>query len=217
MTVAPQFRTPTTLRRIYRVLAPVYDRLVPLVSSRARERGRTWLHVQDGEQVLDVGTGTGLALRPLVAANPSGWTEGLDPSPAMLTHARRRLRECPHRRYGLRVGDATALPYPDDTFDAVFSSYAVDVLPETALPTALAELRRVLCPEGRLALVYLAPPRTPPERLWATLARHCPPLLGGDRPIDLPALLPEHGFDVQAQTTCTQLGLRSGLLRARPT
>ena len=216
MSAPSPLRTPTALRRIYRGLAPFYDHMVPLVSSRPRRTGCEWVQVQDGEQVLDVGTGTGLALRRLVAANPSGWTEGLDASPAMLTHARRRLRTCPHRRYGLRVGDATALPSPDDTFDAVFSSYVVDVLQEPALPAALAELRRVLRPEGRLVLVYLTPPRTLPERLWATIARHCPLLLGGDRPVALRTRLRDVDFSVEAHTTFTQLGLRSGLLRAHP-
>jgi len=217
MSARSRLRTRTALRRVYRGLAPIYDRLVPLVSSRAREKGRMWLRVREGEQVLDVGTGTGLALRALVAANPSGWTEGLDASAAMLAHARRRLQNSPHRRYGLRIGNATDLPYPTGTFDAVFSSYAVDVLPETALPTALAEIRRVLRPEGRLVLVYLAPPQSLAEHLWAAIAQHCPLLLGGDRPVDLPALLPDHGFALHAQTTCTQRGLRSGLLRARAT
>ena len=119
MSAPSPLRTPTALRRIYRGLAPFYDHMVPLVSSRPRRTGCEWVQVQDGEQVLDVGTGTGLALRRLVAANPSGWTEGLDASPAMLTHARRRLRTCPHRRYGLRVGDATALPLRDDAVDGV--------------------------------------------------------------------------------------------------
>lgn len=212
----PFARTPNALRRVYRRLAPLYDYLVPVVSSRPRERGRAWLQVEDGEQVLDVGTGTGLALLPLATANPSGWTEGLDASPAMLCRARRRLHACPHHRYGLRVGEVSSLPFPENAFDAVFSSYAVDVLPDTAILTVLNEIRRVLRPAGRLVLVYLAPPQTLPEHLWAALARGCPPLLGGDRPIDLPPLLARGGFTVQAHSACTQLGLRSELLRARP-
>lgn len=216
MSVLSRFRTPTALRRIYRGLAPVYDRLVPLVSSRARKRGCRWLEVQDGEQVLDAGTGTGLALRPLVSANPSGWTEGLDASTAMLVRARRRLRRCSDHRYGLRVGSLTCLPYPTGTFDAAFSSYAVDVLPRSALSAVLRELRRVLRSEGRLVLVYIAPPQSLPEHLWAALARHCPPLLGGDRPLSLASFLPDAGFQIDRRGSCTQLGLRSGLVRAHP-
>jgi ubiquinone/menaquinone biosynthesis C-methylase UbiE len=201
---------------MYTAVAPVYATLVPLVASRARALGAQWLNVQDGESVLDVGTGPGGPTRHLAAATPSGWTEGVDRTPAMVRRARRRLASLPHRRYGLRRAEATALPYPDDAFDALFSSYVLDVLSPSDRSVALSEMRRVLRSAGRLVLVYMAPPQHTADRLWAALGRHCPPLLGGDRPIDLPALLPEHGLDVQAQTTCTQLGLRSGLLRARP-
>lgn len=209
-------RSRPALARAYGRLAPLYDRLVPLVSSRARGLGCRWLGVRNGERVLDVGTGTGLALAPLVAANPTGWTEGVDASPSMLARARRRMRRVGGRRYRLRRGDAAALPYPDDAFDAIFSGYVVDVLPAPTIPRVLRELRRVLREDGRLVLVYWAPPRRPLEHLWAALARRVPLLFGGGRPLDLRPALRRRGFAVRRSTTRSQLGLRSGVVRAAP-
>lgn len=209
-------RTPEALRRLYTAVAPIYDQFVPYVSSRALALARRQLHVVDRERILDVGTGTGRTLALLARANPSGWTEGLDTTPAMLTRARRRLSRCSHTRYGIRRGTATALPYPKDTFDAVFSSYTLDVLPRSQLRPALAELHRVVRPTGRLVLVYMAPPVRPIEHLWAAIARYCPAVLGGDRPLHLKSPLRETGFSISSYATRTQLGLRSAIVRAVP-
>lgn len=212
--LSPSQRRPKTLRAVYTALAPVYDRLVPFVSDTARSVGRSWLDVKDGERVLEVGTGPGRSFRQLVASNPTGWTSGIDLTPAMLAQARQRLAAVPHTRYGLRQGRATALPYPNRTFDAVFASYVIDVLPHAHVRPSLRELRRVLQPEGRLVLVYMAPPQTPPERVWARFARALPLLTGGGRPLALRPLLPEEGLPIQNHTTCTQAGLRSAITRA---
>lgn len=210
------FRTPSALRGTYTVLASLYDALVPAVSRRARTLGRAWLEPQDGEQLLEVGTGTGLAFQHLVAANPRGWTVGVDLTPAMIRRARERMAASPHPRYHLHTARATALPYPEDTFDAVFCGYVVDVLPSAHIRPALREMNRVLRPGGRLVLVYWAPPRRRVERLWGAIARLLPPLSGGARPVALRAPLYEAGFQVARSTTCLQNGLRSAVVRARP-
>lgn len=209
-------RAPSRLRAAYTALAPFYDRLVPLVSSRARSTGHTWLAVRDGERVLDVGTGTGLSLAPLVAANPRGRTAGVDATPAMLRRARARLAETPAARYDLRRAQAEALPYASNTFDAVYSSYLIDVLPRSRIRPVLAEMRRVLRDDGRVVVVSLTPPTRPIERLWARLARRVPLLFGGARPIKVRPALRKAGFSVQRTTTRTQIGLRSAIVRAAP-
>jgi ubiquinone/menaquinone biosynthesis C-methylase UbiE len=209
-------RAPSRLRGAYTALAPFYDRLVPLVSSRARSTGHTWLAVRDGERVLDVGTGTGLSLAPLVAANPRGRTSGVDATPAMLRRARARLAETPAARYDLRRAEAGALPYAANTFDAVYSSYLIDVLPRSRIRPALAEMRRVLQDDGRLVVVCLAPPTRPIERLWGRLARRVPLLFGGARPVEARPALRLAGFAVQRTTARTQIGLRSAVVRAAP-
>ena len=211
-----KLRSPAALRPTYTVLAHLYDAVIPRISARARTLGLSWLDVQDGERVLDVGTGTGLALRRIADANPQGVTVGVDLTPTMLRLAQHRMSSPPHNRYRLRRARATALPPSDNALDAVFSSYLIDVLPTTRIRPALREMHRVLRPGGRLVLVALAPPHHPIEHLWGTLARLLPPLFGGARPVSLRPPLREVGFHIQAHTTCSQGGLRSAIIRASP-
>ena len=76
---------------LYTVIAPVHDVLAKRVATRARHIALSWLVVQDGECVLELAPGTGLAFHRLVQANPSGQTLGLDRSSAMLRRARRQI------------------------------------------------------------------------------------------------------------------------------
>jgi SAM-dependent methyltransferase len=102
--------------------------------------------VGDGTRLLDVGCGAGLALR--LAADRGADVRGLDAASGMLEFARRRV---PGAR--LVQGEIQALPFEDETFDAVtgFNSfqYAADPV------AALREAKRVTAPGGRvLALVW---------------------------------------------------------------
>ncbi|MFN7952141.1 MAG: class I SAM-dependent methyltransferase [bacterium] len=84
---------PEEIPKIYTRLAPMYDFWARLTESRARELAVA--HVRDGEHVLEVAVGTGLAFETLVHANPHGRTEGVDLTPAMLERARRKVRGLP--------------------------------------------------------------------------------------------------------------------------
>lgn len=210
----PLPRTAKTVQTMYTVLAPLYDRVVPLVSSTARTRGLSWLDVQNGEYVLEMGTGTGLAFAQLVSANPDGWTVGVDLTPAMLRRARTRVADEAPSHYDLHRAHAAALPYPDDAFNAVFSSYLLDTLSARDLLSTVEEMTRVLRPGGRLVLVHLAPPQSHTERIWEILSRYLPHLLGGARPLRLRPLLRRSGLSILKHTTCVQAGLRSAITQA---
>lgn len=98
-----------------------------------------------GRRILDAGCGTG----PLTAElrTRGALMTGLDGSPAMLEHARRRLGD----DVPLHVADlAQPLPFADDSFDDVVSSLVLHYLEDWTAP--LAEIRRVLRPGGRLIL-----------------------------------------------------------------
>jgi SAM-dependent methyltransferase len=99
--------------------------------------------VEEGDTVLDLGTGSGYALRALRDTEGVGRGYGIDASPEMLRNARDYTDD---DRIGFVRGDFESLPFGDATFDSVFSMeafyYARNPL------GALAEVRRVLRPGG---------------------------------------------------------------------
>jgi arsenite methyltransferase len=83
---------------------------------------------------------------------PSGHVTGLDVSDAMLALSQRRCSDLKGAgRVGLVKADATALPFPDATFDAATSIQVYEYIAD--LSTALAELHRVLRPGGRALIL----------------------------------------------------------------
>ena len=104
----------------------------------------------DGDRVLDVACGTGAVARfaaPLVG--PTGLVTGLDLNPGMLSIA--RAMPTPEGiTIEWREGNATALPFPNASFDIVCCQQGLQFFPDR--PAALREMFRVLAPSGRLAL-----------------------------------------------------------------
>jgi len=206
----PQHALPS----LYARLAPIYDLGVPALSSRARALALDWLDVADGERVVNVAVGTGLAIQSLVKQNPSGRTLGIDRSAAMLHRAHGRLADAPPEAYALRLGDARRLRLPPSTVDALLCGYLLDVLPRRVRHLVLAECRRVLRPGGRLVAYHLTRPTSPAGRAWSALVHACPPALGGARPVAATPALRNAGFVSLRRTTVTQRGLPTEVLSA---
>jgi arsenite methyltransferase len=105
-----------------------------------------------GEDALDIGSGPGyLACEMADLVGPTGSVHGIDPSQSMLAVSARR-RPAEHAapvRFG--PGAATALPFPDESFDMVTATQVYEYVP--AMPMALAEAWRVLRPGGRLLVL----------------------------------------------------------------
>jgi ubiquinone/menaquinone biosynthesis C-methylase UbiE len=120
--------------------------------------------VAEGYRVLDVSTGTGeAALMALPIVGSSGVVIGADISPAMLEGARQRLRE---PSFWPVAADGQALPFPDESFDAVVYQLGLQFFSEPAL--GLMEFRRVLRKGACAAIcVISAPDRAP---MWGFLA-----------------------------------------------
>ena len=161
--------------------------LVAEVGERLVER----VDVRPGDAVLDVACGTGNVAIP--AALAGARVTGVDLTPEHFPAARTRAAEA-----GVEVdwveGDAEALPFEDDSFDAVLSSFGCMFAPRHAV--AAAELTRVLRPGGRLGITaftdsgagggLLPHARHPPAGTAAV--RREPARLGrsGARPLPLP-------------------------------
>ena len=121
-------------------------------------RGGTW------RWVLDVGCGTGQLAARLRREVPGVHVVGCDFSRGMLRQARRRDRRVPWVQ-----GDAARLSFRDGGFDAVVSTEAFHWFPDGR--RALAEMRRVLRPEGRLLLAVVNPRLAIAGRAVEVLAR----------------------------------------------
>jgi SAM-dependent methyltransferase len=104
------------------------------------------LRLPESGRLLEVGCGAGVFWRESLSHIPAGWDITLsDFSPGMLAEARRSLPSEPFR---FAVLDAQDLPFPAARFDAVIANHMLYHVPDR--PRALAEMRRVLRPEGRL-------------------------------------------------------------------
>jgi ubiquinone/menaquinone biosynthesis C-methylase UbiE len=112
--------------------------------------------VQPGDQILDIGCGTGyFSRRAARAVAPGGHVVGIDPSQPVIDYATRLApANCT-----FQLASAQALPYSDASFDVVISSLAIHHLPADEQPSALGETYRVLRPGGRLLIADFRPPR----------------------------------------------------------
>jgi arsenite methyltransferase len=116
---------------------------------RRRELVRAAVAAQPGERILDLGCGPGYYVAELAElVGPGGHVAGMDQSAAMLAIARSRCEGRDNTSFA--EGDATALPFEDGAFDAVLSVQVMEYVQDVA--AALAEVRRVLRPGGRVVL-----------------------------------------------------------------
>jgi SAM-dependent methyltransferase len=121
--------------------------------ARMRERTLDAAGVAAGEHVLDVGCGTGtLALAAKRRVGASGSVHGVDAATEMIAYAKTKAARS-GLPVALEVAAAQSLPFADAMFDVVLFTLALHHLPEDARAGALAEMRRVLKPEGRALIV----------------------------------------------------------------
>jgi demethylmenaquinone methyltransferase/2-methoxy-6-polyprenyl-1,4-benzoquinol methylase len=144
-------------------IAPVYDLMNRVMTAGLDLRWRRIAAeavVRSGDRVLDACCGTGdLAV---ACEKRGGVVTGLDFSPAMLERARRKLPTATWIE-----GDLLALPFEAGSFEAATVGFGVRNVAD--LEQGLAELRRVLVPGGRVAVLEFTQPRgllAPFYRLW---------------------------------------------------
>jgi demethylmenaquinone methyltransferase/2-methoxy-6-polyprenyl-1,4-benzoquinol methylase len=177
---------PEGVRNMFDRIAPVYDAMNRVMTAGLDQRWRretVRAVVRPGDRVLDAACGTGdLAI---IAAKHGANVTGLDFSEQMLVRARRKAPELEWLQ-----GDVLEMPFPDDSFDAATIGFGIRNVDD--LQRGIAELRRVLKPGGRLAILEITRPRGPLRVFYSLWFDRIVPLLGkvlpgGDAYTYLPA------------------------------
>jgi ubiquinone/menaquinone biosynthesis C-methylase UbiE len=152
-----------------------------------RQRTATLAGLHLGEQVLDVGCGTGtLAMEVQRRVGSTGRVFGIDPGKEQIARARAKAARR-HMPIEFQIGVIEQLAFPDQMFDVVLSTLMMHHLPASLKRQGLAEIVRVLKPGGRLVIADF---KRKQERAGQAARFHA----GGSSLHELAALASDAGF-----------------------
>jgi phosphatidylethanolamine/phosphatidyl-N-methylethanolamine N-methyltransferase len=134
--------------RIYSDLSHFYDAVFGRAFVDHEHEVIEDLNLRPGQQVLEVGVGTGMALD---AFPPYVHVVGIDPSKDMLAHAHAKIADNGWSHIEVREGDALNLDFPDNSFDDVVTFHVITVVPDPV--RMMNEMVRVCKPGGRIVIV----------------------------------------------------------------
>ena len=199
---------------VYDALSPMYNLWGRLTESRARDRAIDLADIKDGQDVLEVAVGTGIAFHEIVKKNPTGRNVGIDLSEGMLTKARKRLQKLRVANYELKTGSALRLEEQDASFDLLMNNYMFDLMAFEEMDTVLQEFKRVLRTGGKLVLVNMTVGEKFGTDIYTWIYRISPKLMGGCRGVQLSEKLKVHGFNVKLREYYQQLLFPSEVILA---
>lgn len=139
----------TTVRKQYDRLASVYDRRWKKYISNTLSFLKTWAEISPQDTVLDVACGTGELEKLLLNDYPTLKIIGVDISDEMLAIAKEKCRA--YSQVSFETASASALPFANDTFDAIVSASSFHYFSEPL--AALIEMQRVLKPNGKVVIL----------------------------------------------------------------
>jgi demethylmenaquinone methyltransferase/2-methoxy-6-polyprenyl-1,4-benzoquinol methylase len=209
-TVLRVTRTKAQAKESYDKMSPFYDYFAGLFEQKYRNVALKRLNITRGETVLEIGFGTGHCLKQMAeAVGEEGRVYGIDISSGMLVASRRRLEKAGlWNRVELTCDDAMKMPYADNKFDAVFTSFALELFDSPEIPQVLAEIRRVLRPNGRVGVISMSKEdgASPLLKLYEWLHQKLPQYVDC-RPIYVEQSIKDAGFGIQYKERVSLLGL----------
>jgi len=208
--VLPVPRTKEEAKRFYDRISRFYGYLTGAFERKYAEMALERLSVEEGETVLEIGFGPGHCLRQIAqSVGLSGKAYGIDISTGMLEVTKRKLEKARLMdRAELYCGDAASLPYDDNTFDAVFMSFTLELFDTPEITKVLEEVKRVLKQTGRLGVASMSKEdgESTLVRLYEWVHKKWPKYVDC-RPIYLEQSLKDVGYDIESKEKVRLFGL----------
>lgn len=203
-------RSKAAAKASYDRMSKWYDLIAGTSEWKYVKVGLDLLKATEGEVVLDIGYGTGKSVRELArSVGETGHVYGLDLSEGMHRVASDRIDKARlSERVDLRCGDAVKLPFEDEIFDAIFTSFTLELFDIPEIPIVLKECNRVLRSGERIVVVSMS--KKSEEGIAVGLyewAHEKLPNYVDCRPIYVTESLSEAGFKVSEQKEMKMWGL----------
>ena len=212
-------RLPQTIaartRRVYDILSTIYPLSSYFFHKKAHNAALEMARVQNGMQVLEVATGSGEMFRRLVKTNSAGRTYGIDLSPKMAARTHKHVRQdFPKANSHCHAVDARYLPFRDDSFDAVFCCYLLELMSRSDILLTLREIRRVLKPHGSLSLILIGENDSQLfNSLYEVAGSLVPAFWGRQIQAEGAEILRAAGFRIESERLVKQSGYPSRVLK----
>lgn len=202
-------------KEVYNSISNIYDMWGILAESRARNRALELAEIKDGQSILEVAVGTGIAFEEIIKRNPTGKNIGIDISEGMLEKAKHRLWRMKSNNFELKLASAFEIPYPNGTFDVLINNYMFDLIPFGNMNKIISEFRRVLKIGGTFVLVNMTEGLSFGSKIYDLIYTISPKLFGGCRPVKMTEKLVGGGFEVLNREYIEQLFFPSEVILAK--
>ena len=205
--------------QLYDRIAGVYDLWGYMTESRARMRALELAGITNGQSIVEVACGTGLAFYEIVKRNPDGKNSGIDISKGMLDKAGKRLAKLPPSNYSLIHGTAFHLPFENGSTDILVNNYMFDLIHYDEMDAIIREFKRILRIGGKIVLVNMTNHESFLGRVFLSkvstaLYNLSPQTIGGCRGVQLSDKLKENGFHILTREYIQQMLFPSEVILA---
>ena len=203
----------TSNSAFYDPISKAYDLIADASEHIYRQHGIAALGLRPGDQVLEIGFGTGNGLIELAeTVGPTGHITGLDISTGMRDVALAKIQNTKLKnQIHLIIGSALSMPFEAQSFDAVFMSFTLELFEDDEIPLVLSAIQQVIKPSGKLCVVALASPPKGEKASMMTRGyqwfhRHFPHI-ADCKPIDVTAHLAASGFRISTDNRENMWGM----------
>ncbi len=150
-------RSRVEAKKHYDRISAIYDYVEGAFEKKYREMALACLHISAGEKVLEIGFGTGHAMKEMAdRVGSRGRVFGIDISKEMCKITKNRLlAEGSLKHVELICADAVQMPFKDHIFDKIFMSFTLELFSEDEIRMVLNEVKRILDEEGKVCVVSL--------------------------------------------------------------